>query len=287
MDINQYLRNLLSGQKLTTEDMDKLELDRSEVEKLLLKHFSDPAPVIKYAGSKAKGTMIAESYDLDIVCYFPSTEERTLREIREDVRTALEKKYAVQDKATSLRIRDEAGNDYHVDVVPGRFTGPEQRDAFLYVLYGDKERIQTNIKVHIKYIVESGCQDAIKLIKLWGIRNNLEAKTFVLELATVRALEDMDDKDNLGEALTKVFELLSKLDDISLVDPANSNNDVTNAMDSSHKALVAQAAEFALSLVIESGLNGWKKVFCDEEVEPASQMRNPINISIPSKPWCW
>ena len=69
--------------------------------------------------------MLADKYDLDIVCYFPSGDTRSLREIRADVSTHLRKKYVVQPKASAERITSlketSTPSGYHIDVVPGRF----------------------------------------------------------------------------------------------------------------------------------------------------------------------
>ena len=51
------------------------------------------SPTIRYGGSKAKGTMIKEAYDLDMTCYFGHDDTRagqTLEDIYGNTRKALE-----------------------------------------------------------------------------------------------------------------------------------------------------------------------------------------------------
>ena len=39
--------------------------------------------------------------------------------------------------------------DFHLDVVPGRFTDDTKSDCFLFQNGADKERLKTNLQVHI------------------------------------------------------------------------------------------------------------------------------------------
>src|SRR3989344_571936 len=103
MKPEKFLQGLLATQELSTEQETALQAHKKEVTDFLRAEFDD-APTIKYAGSREKGTMIAERYDLDIVCYFPSSDDRSLKEIREDVSIHLKGKYLIEPKASSERI---------------------------------------------------------------------------------------------------------------------------------------------------------------------------------------
>ena len=64
--------------------------------------------------------MIAESYDLDLICYFPSENDKTLKEIHNEVQNALSEKYSVErTKASAVRgpeFDNDLETDYHIDV---------------------------------------------------------------------------------------------------------------------------------------------------------------------------
>jgi hypothetical protein len=265
MTIKEFLEGLLTSQDLSTDQEDALAEHKKEVTDFLRKEFGD-APVIKYAGSHAKGTMISENYDLDIVCYFPSDDTRTLKEIRDDVSDHLSKKYVMEDKASAERITNlkdsSTPHNYHIDVVPGRFI-EDSKDVFIHVAYGDKERMQTNLKTHIDHIANSGCVDVIRLVKLWSCRNNLRVKTFVLELFVVRALDGSSNKKNLQAAFIEVMEAMKdQFGELRLEDPANSNNEVSQLISSSHRVMVVNAAEETFGKISESDdISDWKKVF--------------------------
>jgi tRNA nucleotidyltransferase (CCA-adding enzyme) len=72
MTPNDYLQRILERQALREDgpELSALRNERGKIEAILRDAFGSK-PTIKYGGSKAKGTMILLSYDLDILCYFP------------------------------------------------------------------------------------------------------------------------------------------------------------------------------------------------------------------------
>ncbi len=167
----EYLRSILKQQTLAEDstELKSLRDKRDEIEKILRGVFGS-SPIIKYGGSKAKGTMVLVSYDLDLLCYFPRDEDdagSTLEELYESVAKALEDAgYKVDRRRSALRVLSVAGVDFHVDVVPGRYVDDEQDDVFLHQNEGDKERLKTNPDVHIKHVKDSGCIGEIRLAKI-------------------------------------------------------------------------------------------------------------------------
>lgn len=277
-----------------------MQSHKNEVTAFLREEFGDD-PVIKYAGSREKGTMICDRYDLDIVCYFPSSDERSLKEIREDVATRLSEKYLLTHKASAERILDlkgaDAPGDFHIDVVPGRFI-KDTKDVFLHVAQGDKERMQTNLKIHIDHIVDSGCVPIIRLVKLWAHRNNIKIRTFVLELFVVQALSGYQNKGDLKKGFTKALEAFR--DDFTstqLVDPANTNNIVSQLVDDSEKRAISQAAETVLKSIDDSDeVEKWQSAFVDSGSNSKSSVGASASASAavaytagstfkPNRPW--
>lgn len=297
MTTEQFLQNLLASQDLSPEQERTLQAHKKEVTDFLRAEFGDE-PKIKYAGSREKGTLIKENYDLDIVCYFPSTDTRSLKEIREDVSNHLSSKYLMGDKkASAERIKSLKGasapEGYHIDVVPGRFIEGTS-DVFIHVAYGDKERMQTNLKTHIDHITNSGCVPVIRLVKLWAYRNDIHIKTFILELFVVEALSGSRTKDNLESSFLKVMETLKdKFGNLQLVDPANTNNIVSRTISASEKITVAQAGEEAFNQLDGSDdLSDWKAVFGENDmgghtVRPISTPPSTSSSGFtPQAPWC-
>ena len=196
MTIDQYLKNVLSHQRLTDGELDELRAHRADVQTVLEDHFRESSPYILYAGSYKKKTMIRDAYDLDVTCYFGHEDTAagpTLSEIYDACADALMKDYHVQRKRSALRVMEKGAlvsrTDFRIDVVPGRYTNKERSDAFLHQEEGGKTRLKTNLQVHVEHIRDSGVRDAIKLLKLWRYQRSIEIKTFVLELLAVDLLK--------------------------------------------------------------------------------------------------
>lgn len=277
MDPEEYLVNILENQELSADEQVSLADDENEVEAFIRDEFAD-TPYIDYAGSRVKGTMIEEGYDLDIVCYFPNEYEATVEEVYNDVFDKLNKKYYVEKKTSALRIISTKNQNniinYHIDVVPGKFT-EDQEDGQAYLNFESPEKkiLKTNIKIQINHVVQSNLQDIIKLIKLWNIRNKIGIKTFVLELLVVEVLNDSDNDKTIDKKLLIFWgKLKEEIDDIDIQDPANpAGNNLSEIFTQKHKDALRKWSDHTLSS-IKNG--GWVSVF--GEVTSGQKERNII-----------
>lgn len=297
MTTNEYLTKVLRAQTLEegSEELKALQERRAEVEKHIRTAFEKSSPTIRYGGSKAKGTMIREAYDLDVISYFANGDTgagETLEDIYNNVKEALGKHYFVIPKASALRLTDlfpaNRGVDFHIDVVPGRFTDDSKTDAYLYLSTGEKGRLKTNLDLHIEHVRDSGVTDAIRLVKLWKVRNGIGLKCFVLELLVIELLQD---KKNVGLAsqLEHIWtELRDGIEDVSVDDPANpTGNDLSELLNDSVKAELASVARRTLSLIEDSG---WEAVFGPVEEKTVTDKKENLIRAVaavvaPSKPW--
>ncbi|HEY1757851.1 MAG TPA: nucleotidyltransferase [Bryobacteraceae bacterium] len=296
MNTNEYLQKVLSGQDLKDDstELKELQTHRAEVEALIRKTFGS-VPTIRYGGSLAKGTLIRESYDLDVVCYMPCDGDdagKTLEEIHRNVRDCLAQSYFVEEKTSALRLRGKDGEnfrrDFHIDVVPGRFTDKADADCYIYQRSAEKCRLKTNLDVHIKYIRGSGVLDAIRLLKLWNARNLIGLKQFVFELLIIELLDGMESKP-LADQLTHVWEeIVASADPISVEDPANpSGNDLTAVVKAAWPKLIATAKSTLETIRVA----GWESVFGAVAVASGVSIvdraqRAAASVSAPNKPWC-
>lgn len=266
MKPNEYLNKILEEQIFDDDEQEVKDLRkrREDIEKVLRVHFADANPSIRWAGSMAKNTMIRESYDGDMTCYFPHEEDAagaTLEEIYNNTVEALANDYQVERKASAIRVRDKEDwhTDFHIDVVPGRYTGDNDDDVFLHRTTGDKQRLKTNLQTHIDHIKDSGVVDAIRLVKLWKVRNGLDAaKTFMLELLVVKLLNKKK-SSGLSTQLEHIWtEYRDHADNLAVEDPANpSGNDLKLLVDECRHMLSTVASNTLWQ--IEN--NGWEAVF--------------------------
>jgi hypothetical protein len=267
MDNDKYLKDVLDAQTLEddSEELKKLQQHRKDVEKLLREKFSDSSPTIRYGGSQAKGTLIRESYDLDLICYLPHDDTgagSTLKDIYKNVKDVLAEKYDVEPKTSAIRLRSKDketfGEDFHVDVVPGRYTDDSKTDCFLHQEGAEKERLKTNLQVHIDHVKESGVVDALRLLKLWKVRKALRVKQFVFELLGIELLAEKK-AEGLSGQVKHVWEKIAAAEEaISIEDPANpEGNDLMPLLRSAWPEL-RSVAKSTLKTLEDSG---WEGVF--------------------------
>lgn len=288
-----YLEAVLSDQELTEDEFEALRERRDEIKNLLQSSFSDESPSIRDAGSYAKKTMIRESYDYDLLCYFDSDTGvgDTLKEIYDAVDEALSEEYLTERKRSALKIlnptEDEDPEYFHVDAVPGRFVDGSDGDVFLHQEGGDKERLKTNPEEQISHVRDSGVRSAIKLMKLWRERRALTVATFVLELLVIDLLEGRED-ESLPDQLLHVWnELSERGEDLTVEDPANSSNDLGDLFDDGTKAALSRAAGTTLDRIEEIG---WESVFGEVEEEKKEEKAAKVAsaasaVDDPHRPW--
>lgn len=294
---DEYLKSVLKGQDLADDsrELKDLQAERQSVESLLRAEFKDCSPTIRYGGSKAKGTLNREAFDLDIICYFPRDDQEaggTLEKIYENVARALEKKYIVQRKTSALRLQGKdpsnKGKDFHIDVVPGRYIDEDGEDCFIFQKAAEKCRLKTNLVTHIDHVRGSGVVDSIRLLKLLKARRALSVKQFVFELLIIDLLDGKSAKSldfQLTHALTTIRDTR---DPITVNDPANpEGNDLTKAFDNGVWVELQTVSKSTLEQVLAVG---WKAVFGEVQIANDEEKGRLLaglaaGIARPTKPW--
>lgn len=196
---------------------------------------------ISYSGSYAKGTAVSVGTggaDVDLFLSFsPGTS--TLRNLYEDVyQHALNRSWAPRLQNVSIGLR--AGG-YKVDLVPARQQQGYQNYHSLYVRKANAWR-QTNVQEHINRVSKSQRTEEIRLLKIWRTLRGLDFPSFYLELFALEALKGRaygDLTENVWHALGSIQ---SSLTTTQVIDPANSNNLISDSLTAQQKQAVAQAA---------------------------------------------
>jgi hypothetical protein len=260
METKEYLDAILKEQDLAddSDEMDALRRRRKAVKELLEREFPDAESTIRYGGSIAKGTLIRENYDLDLTFYVPSgnnTVGDTLQEIYGNTATKLKNEYVVQRKTSALRLKNKEQEDFHIDVIPGRYTDDEKSDTFIYQQSAEKCRLKTNLQTHIDHIRDSGVIPAIRLLKLWKARKALRVKQFVFELMIVDLLKEKKDETLAVQFEHVLVEIKDSKDPIPVEDPANpTGNDLTFTTDIWSE--LQTAAQVTLDQIRNTGYEG-------------------------------
>ncbi len=295
MTDNEYLLSVLSAQDLGDDsaEMRALQKQRADVETILRAEFAATAPTIRYGGSKAKGTLIRESYDLDLVCYFPADETGagdSLRDIYQNVARALAKSYYVERKTSSVRLKsnDIQRTDFHIDVVPGRYTDGTRGDCFLFQNGVDKERLKTNLQVHVDFIRGAGVTSALRLLKLWRVRHGIQLKNFIWELLCIELLKPVKAR-SLGDQVTHVLRSLSGTPAVvGVKDPANPEGNDLMPMLWAAWPTVTAAATRTMQIVSTSG---WSAAFgqvATSSGDRSARVAAAVSaVREPTRPWSY
>jgi hypothetical protein len=100
--------------------------------------------------------------------------------------------------------------------------------------------------MHIAYVLQSNRLDEIRVIKLWRNQKNMDFPSFYLEMAVIEALKYS--RSTLSQNVVKALEYLrDTFITARFVDPANTNNIISDDLTMRERAMIASAASVALS----------------------------------------
>ncbi len=251
MTNDQYLRSVLDAQSLTDREIQNLRNQRDIIQGQLSVLQGNPR--FYYAGSYAKGTMIRQKYDLDIVMYWPSSVTYTLKGIFDAVGKTLRSNHQYVNQKTVAWELPFRG-DFHIDVVPGKAQDATYYDATLYKS-DVGSTLQTSLKTHIDAVKNSGRQDVIRLMKLWKVRRRVPFKSFVLELMTIQGCRGTSLSELERPLVNALVYVRDNILAARVVDPANSNNIISESITAAEKQAIQQLARAAIDA------KTWSEVF--------------------------
>lgn len=195
------------------------------------------------SGSFAKGTANRSGTDIDLFISLAPNTPVTLKEIYENLYKRLdEEKLSPKRQNVSINIRLGAVD---IDLVPGKQQNALSSDHSLYRRRGDTW-MQTNVAQHINLIRTSGRTAEMRLLKLWRKQKGLEFLSFYVELTTIEALKGKGGilTDNIRTSLEY---LRDKFETARVVDPANTNNVISDDLTATEKKAIKTAAVAALA----------------------------------------
>ena len=253
-DKNKHLREVLDTHKMchVQDFVNKVKKRREEIKAKMHNHYGNDKYPSFESGSFAKHTATNVKFDLDLVEPFKRNAFGTLQEMFDSVHDFLAEEY----KNTGVTIRRqkvsigvsfpiEEGDEKPVelDVVPGRELSDDNyldshdlNLCFNEDHWGFKKGSsqKTNIQKQISHIEgKSSERQIIRLLKIWKKQKDKKYKSFVIELAVIRALDGYNGDMGLWPRLKYTMEYLH--DHIAessfhLFDPGNTNNDVVGTM---------------------------------------------------------
>lgn len=264
MNKTTHLDSVIKTHQISKEEslLSKHKEKNTEVKEALQKNYGEKIYSPFNSGSYAKNTAMNLKFDFDMVAPFKRNafgSNGTLKEMYEDVFDFLYEKYKdvaeVRKQKVSIGIEfhaDEDGDIVKIDVVPGRelsqdkYNETEDLNLYVYNKYGiieaGSERIKTNVKAQINNIKDraekekDSIRKIIRLLKVWkNTKLSSPAKSFFLELITIKAFDNKEISGSLWDKLETVLEYIRDevtKDAFTLKDPGNSNNDLIDTLTS-------------------------------------------------------
>lgn len=250
MTADQYLQNILYRESVDVSATSPLRRIQGQITPLIQSWAGPHLRGISPSGSFAKGTANKNGTDIDFFISLADTATAPLGDIYNSLFETLKAAGASPRKQNvSINIRL---NGYDVDLVPARQQNMLSEDHSLFRRRANTWT-KTNVTKHIAYVMYGGCVPEIRILKLWRNQKGLDFPSFYLELAVITAL-----KGKGGTLSQKVWNALIYIRDnlatARIVDPANTNNVISDDLTAAEKAAIVAAARTAL------GAKDWSEI---------------------------
>jgi len=243
MTSNEYVKNVINKYKLPDIDLYTQIYIINPLVNSIREWGGDYINEIKISGSRAKGTAITLASDLDLFISIKNDCNNTLKEIFYSLYSWFE------SRVTSIRKQNVSiGLNFlgrKIDVIPGK--KQPQNNTNYHSLYKNKTNswTQTNIDLHINKIIDSGRIDEIVAIKIWRELHKLEFPSIYLELVVLEALKGKSKNDLANNVWEVLRYLRDDFKDRQVIDPANSNNIISDDLYDYEKDNIAKQAKIS------------------------------------------
>ena len=195
------------------------------------------------SGSFAKGTANKSGTDIDLFISLSETATETLKQVYYTLFKSMEEAGALprrQNVSIGIKV-----NGYSVDLVPAKRQNALSVDHSLYRSKADTWT-KTNVSEHINLVANCRRTNEIRVLKLWRNQKNLDFPSFYLELTVIEALQSKA-TISLGNNVWIVFAYIrDSFLTARVVDPANTNNILSDELSAATKQAIVNAATAAL-----------------------------------------
>jgi len=239
-----YLNKVLQREAVDTGPFSPVRGVQGTLEPLIWQWAGGQFASISPSGSFAKGTGNRSGTDIDLFISLSHTTSETLKEIYETLFTKLTQAgYSPKRQNVSLNVRV---GGYDVDLVPGKRQGLFGDDHSLYRRKADTWT-KTNVTIHINHVRMAGRINETRILKLWRNQKGVDFPSFYLELTVINALSGTL-FGTLADNVWKVFiHLRDTFANARVVDPANTNNIVSDDLTDAERGAIKAAAISALA----------------------------------------
>lgn len=201
------------------------------------------------SGSQIRGTAIQNS-DIDIQIRF-NKKAGGIREIRETLEGFLKTKYEddesvnVRSQEHSIGLLFEKGR---IDIVPMREIENGQGDTYIYSQKNDSIKKTNAYKQFTHLTLTDKQKQIIRLLKGWKSNNDLRLPSTIIEHIIQRMFKDESVPRGLDKALLFSIEYLgNNIKSIRIVDPANTNNIISDSITENEKSTIQNFCNMMLN----------------------------------------
>jgi len=243
MTPDEYLQRILTREAVDTGIYSPARGVHTVLDPIIREWASNRLLSMHPSGSFMKGTANKSGTDIDFFISLSEQTTETLKEIYNKLfNRMIEKGYAPTRQNVSINVRV---NGYSVDLVPGKRQNSYGDDHSLYRRKADTWT-KTNVVTHISHVIGAGRQAESRIIKLWRNQRQLDFPSFYLELTVIDALSQQF-SGTLSDNVWKVFQYLRERFPITrVVDPANTNNIISDDLSAGEKTKIKAAVEQTL-----------------------------------------
>ncbi len=206
---------------------------------------------LDYSGSFAKGTANSLSTDVDLFISLKPSTTQTLKQVYDSL-FGLARDNGWNPRKQNVSIGAEYSG-MKIDLVPGKIQSGYRNVHSLYKRKTDSWT-QTNVKLHIDTVAGSGRTKEIRAIKIWRNLNNISFPSFYLELMVMDALKGKSTNNLALNVIHGLNYIGVVLQSKRIIDPANTNNVISEDLSSSEKRGIAQQAK------ISAGKQYWEDI---------------------------
>lgn len=136
---------------------------------------------------------------------------------------------------------------HDVDIVPAKRVNSQNWDRKNdHYLWSTKKRnrMLTNIQKHIDIVKSSNAQDEIILAKLWKKKHNIDISSIYLEMLVIDSLKNNKTYSLDRDFLTTLKYISDNIVNKKVVDPANSNNIISDTLMHREKVVISDKCSY-------------------------------------------
>jgi hypothetical protein len=243
MTPDAYLENILARETVNTGLLSPARGVQAVLQPVIQSWAGRFLHSIQPSGSFAKGTANQSGTDIDLFVSLTADTGETLKEIYESLATRLRNSgYSPRLQNVSLNIKV---GTIDVDLVPAKRQDDYSEDHSLYRRRADTWT-KTNVAAHIAHVRAGGRIAESRLIKLWRDQKGLDFPSFYIEMTVMAALRGS--RGSLSQNVLTIFRYLrDTFPNARVIDPANTNNIISDDLTAADKGKIKAAAERALT----------------------------------------